>query len=257
MAQGIRRYERILNLFDEHEPEWTVQGMSEALETSSSTLYRLIRELVDVGMLESTVESRFRLGPLFIEYYRRIRLNDPLIRSGSVFLKPLLRQMPVPAAVVLARLYNGQVMCVADERSPTARFQTSYELGRPMPILRGATSKAVLSTMPPKVAQRFLEKKIQATAAEIATMGAELAAIRRTGISETSGEVDRGLVGIAAPVRNNQLGINASVSVVVENIALDKDVRAMIFGALAGTSKQIENFMRDIPDGEAVSGPTP
>ncbi|MEM0977165.1 MAG: IclR family transcriptional regulator C-terminal domain-containing protein [Pseudomonadota bacterium] len=252
MAQGIRRYERILDLFDAHEPEWTVQGMSDALNTSSSTLYRLIRELVDVGMLESTVESRYRLGPLFIEYYRRIRLNDPLVRSGGIFLKPLMQQIPVPAVVVLARLYNGQVMCVADERSPGAQFQTSYELGRPMPILRGATSKAVLSTMPPKVAQRFLEKKITATSAEIAVLGMELATIRRTGFSETSGEVDQGLVGIAAPVRNTRLGINASVSVVIERSSLDKEIRLMILSALAGAAKMIENFMRDTTENEAA-----
>ncbi|MEM6891414.1 MAG: IclR family transcriptional regulator C-terminal domain-containing protein [Pseudomonadota bacterium] len=240
---GIKRYERILNLFSNKSPEWTVSEMSGALETSASTLYRLVRELVSVGMLESTVESKYRLGPLFIEYYRRIKLNDPLIRSGSIFLAPLCKQIDVPCAVVLARLYNGAVMCVADDRSAQARFETSYELGRPMPILRGATSKAVLSTMPPKVVRNFLTKKVGSTPEEISSIEKELAFIRKSGISETHGEVDANLVGVAAPVRNSNLGVNASVSLILEKTVFTPELRAPIYSALSATAKIIENFM--------------
>ena len=220
--------------------------MSDVLKTSSSTLYRLVRELVGAGMLESTVESRYRLGPFFIEYYRRIRLNDPLIRSGAIFLAPLCKQIELPGTVVLARLYNSSVMCVADYRSPHAKFETSYELGRPMPILRGATSKAVLSTMSPRVARNFLEKKVGATEAQISTLEQELALVRKRGICETHGEVDRPLVGIAAPLRNSRLGINASLSLIVESEAFTDDLRIPIFAALSTTAKMIENYMDEI-----------
>lgn len=242
---GIQRYERILDLFSNKKPEWTVSEMSGALETSASTLYRLVRELVSVGMLESTVESKYRLGPFFIEYYRRIKLNDPLIRSGAIFLSPLCKQVDVPGAVVLARLYNGSVMCVADDRSARARFETSYELGRPMPILRGATSKAVLSTMPPKVAEKFLRKKVGSTPEEISSIEKELAIIRKRGISETHGEVDKNLIGIAAPIRNLDLGVNASVSLILEKTTFTEELRAPIYSALSATAKMIENFMEE------------
>ena len=242
---GIDRYARILGLFTRQASEWTVADMSEELETSSSTLYRLVRELVSIGMLESTVESRYRLGPYFIEFYRRIKLNDPLIRSGEIFLSPLCKQIEIPGTAVLARLYNDSVMCVADDRSPHAQFETSYELGRPMPILKGATSKVVLSTMPPRVARSFLQKKVGASSEEIAAMEAELSAIRKRGICETMGEVDKRLTGIAAPVRNAQLGINASLSFIVETHQLTDDLRIPIYTALTTTAKMIENFMSE------------
>lgn len=245
---GIQRYTRILELFDQNKPEWTVAEMSEALETSSSTLYRLVRELLAAGMLESTVESRYRLGAFFIEYYRRIRLNDPLIGSGAKFLDSLMKQVEVPCTVVLARLYGTSVMCVAECRSLTASFKTSYELGRPMPILSGATSKAVLSTLTPRAARNFLTKECSVASDQLATLEAELAQIRKNGFSETHGEVDQGLTGLSAPVRNDQLGINASLSIVLEQRLMTADLRPGLLTALATTSKLIEQFMAQSQD---------
>ena len=80
---GITRYTRILALFDEEHPAWTVADISAALDTSASTLYRLIREMVAADFLESTVESRYRLGPFFVEYYRRLRLTDSSASAGT------------------------------------------------------------------------------------------------------------------------------------------------------------------------------
>lgn len=242
---GISRYTRILALFDQAQPEWTVAEMSKTLETSASTLYRLVREMVEAGMLEATVESRYRLGAFFIEYYRRIRLNDPLVRSGAKFLEPMIQQSTLPCTVILARLYGNTVMCVAESRAPSAKFETSYELGRPMPILRGATSKAVLSTMMPRIARNFLQKEVNIAPNDLVALEKELSTIRKNGICETHGEVDSTLVGIAAPVRNDQLGIHASLSLITESHLLTDDLRPSVFTSLSATAKLIERFMAD------------
>lgn len=242
---GIRRYTRILTLFDQEHPEWTIADLSKALDTSASTLYRLVRELVGEGILESTVESRYRLGAFFIEYYRRIRLNDPLIRSGAKFLTPLVQQVGIPCTVILARLYGNAVMCVAESRAPSAKFETSYQLGRPMPIIRGATSKAVLSTMSPRNARSFLKKEAALASEQLAALEEDLAALRKRGHCETHGEVDGGLVGIAIPVRNDQMGINASLSLILESSTLTDDIRPVVFTGLSTTGKLIERFMAD------------
>lgn len=239
---GINRYMRILTLFNDANPSWTIAEISGALGTSASTLYRLVREMVSAGLLENTVESRYRLGPLFIEFYRRIRLTDPLVRSGETFLAPLIEQTPIPATAILARLYGQTVMCVAEKRAPHATFQTSYELGRPMPLLRGATSKAVLSTLPRRQIARLLADDPNA----IEALTANLASIRRLGYSIAAGEVDRGLVGIAAPVQSKALGINASLSIIVEARTLTDEVRSRIMTAVTTGARLIEGFMAEV-----------
>lgn len=242
---GITRYTRILALFDQQHPTLTVAEMSEALSTSASTLYRLVREMVAIEMLESTVESRYRLGPLFVEYYRRIVLTDPLIRSGMRFLEPLTSQAGVACVAILARLYGRTVMCVAEHRTANATFRTSYELGRPMPLLHGATSKAVLSTLPKRSITALLADGGGANDQQREALSAEFAAIRKFGFCETKGEVDRHLVGIAAPLRNSELGINASVSVIAEATSLVGDARPQIYAAITATARMIQGFMAE------------
>lgn len=240
---GITRYVRILRLFDVSKPNWTVAEMAEALDTSASTLYRLVREMVSVELLESTVESRYRLGPLFVEYYRRITITDPLVRSGAKFLGPLAEQVAIPNVAILARLYGKEVMCVAEHREPSAHFHTSYELGRPMPLLRGATSRAVLSTLPKRNLMSLLHEQLSPDDERKESLLSELTSLRKLGICETRGEIDKGLAGISAPLRNPTLGINASVSVIVEQSSLNEDLRARIYTAVTGAARMIEGFM--------------
>jgi DNA-binding IclR family transcriptional regulator len=242
---GITRYVRILNLFDAERPNWTVADMAEALDTSASTLYRLVREMVAVELLESTVESRYRLGPMFVEFYRRITITDPLIRSGAKFLGPLAAQAGIPSVAILARLYGKEVMCVAEHREPSAHFKTSYELGRPMPLLRGATSRAVLSTLAKRTLVGLLDEQLGADAARKELLISELASLRKLGVCETHGEVDPDLVGISAPLRNASLGINASVSVIIEGRSLTDELRARIYSAVTGIGRMIEGFMAE------------
>jgi DNA-binding IclR family transcriptional regulator len=240
---GITRYVRILALFDAQRPNWTVAEMAEALDTSASTLYRLVREMVAVDLLESTVESRYRLGPMFVEYYRRIAITDPLIRSGAKFLGPLAEQAGIPCVAILARLYGKAVMCVAEYRGINAGFKTSYELGRPMPLLRGATSRAVLSTLPKRNLVSLLNDETGMEDDRKKALLSDLSSIRKLGICETRGEIDRDLVGIAAPLRNPALGINASVSIIVEASALGEEMRPRIYTAITATARMIEGFM--------------
>ncbi|HBM7351599.1 TPA: helix-turn-helix domain-containing protein [Klebsiella oxytoca] len=230
-------------MFQETQPEWTIQGLSNALGTSASTLYRLVRELVKAGMLESTVDARYRLGPFFIEYYRRLQFCDPFIRSGSALLKPMINQINLPCSVILARLYGEHVMCVAQANSAGMTFQTSYEIGRPMPICCGATSKTVLSTLPPKQVKRFLLRHSDVLTQERQDLELELAGIRKRGTCETSGEVDRELVGIAAPVHHAAQGIFASISVVLHRNNINAQNRPMLHTIISTTGKILENFL--------------
>jgi DNA-binding IclR family transcriptional regulator len=192
------------------------------------------------------VESRYRLGPMFVEYYRRITITDPLIRSGSKFLGPLAEQIAIPSVTILARLYGKDVMCVAEHRGKDAHFKTSYELGRPMPLLRGATSRAVLSNLTKRNLMALLDEELGADADRKAQLITELGSLRKVGISETRGEVDQDLVGISAPLRNASLGISASVSVIVEARSLTDELRARIYTSVTGTGRMIESFMAEM-----------
>lgn len=120
-------------------------------------------------------------------------------------------------------------MCVAEHRGQNAHFKTSYELGRLMPMLRGATSRAVLSTLAKRNLTALLKEELGADANRKDQLISGLATLRKLGICQTRGEVDQDLVGISAPLRNASLGINASVSMIVEARTLTDELSARIY----------------------------
>lgn len=241
---GFDRYNNILALFSERKSSWTVADIEDALGTPASTVYRIVRELVAAGFLESAAGSRFRLGPAFVEFDRTINRTDPLIRSGTAFLEALAGRMPIPCATVLARLYGSRVMCVADSRSPSFKRNTSFQRGRPMPIMRGATSKAILAQIGGKQLDRLIDRMPALGAFDRALLAKELVDIRRNGICTTRGEVDAGLMGSAVPVANKALGIKASLSCIFDEADFLPEHAPEIFVGLSTFAQQIEQHMQ-------------
>lgn len=233
---GIKRFTRILRLFDERRSVWTVQDMALKLDIPQSTVYRTVRELLDGHFLEAAGEARYRLGSVFMEYDRMLRLTDPLVRAGEGILQDLVAAAGVPCVGLLCRLYNDQVMCVADA-AKNATFRSSYERGRPMPLALGATSKVILANLPPRRLARLLEGLEDAL---IETLRRDLAAIRKTGICVTAGEIDRNVLGIAAPVFPRMLGSLASLSLVLPLDAVDDSLIRKLAQASIDGARQLE-----------------
>ena len=242
---GISRYMQILRLFDERRCEWTIAEMAAATSVPGSTVYRTVRDMVGGGLLEAAGEAQYRLGPCFIEYDRLIRITDPLYAAGTPLLQEVVTQARVQCVAVLARLYNGLVMCVADARTPDGSIQTSYERGRPRPLTRGATSKVILAQLTSRRLTRLLARGPEPrdthwlnrgdTATDETQSEAlsqplrdELAAIRKRGYSITRGEVDRGLIGIAAPIALPSRDLVGSLSIVLEASTSDRFIEHRI-----------------------------
>jgi DNA-binding IclR family transcriptional regulator len=211
---GLDRFVEILRLFDESKPDWTIQEMAVAMDVPASTVYRTVRELVGQGFLDPSIEAYYRLGAAFIEFDRRLRISDPLIREGDPMLADVIAAANVPCVAVLARLYRDEVICVADRRTLDVAVESSYERGRPMPLMRGATSKVILAQLP----KARLGKVLKAAGDDSTVKGdmaSALSAIRRQGYAVTRGEVDNGLVGIAVPVSCPEAAIHASMSLII------------------------------------------
>ncbi|MCC2096024.1 MAG: helix-turn-helix domain-containing protein [Hyphomicrobiales bacterium] len=241
---GLSRFIAVLRLFDTgvsgNAESWTVAAMATAMGVPASTLYRTVRELTKAGFLEQSGEAGYRLGPAFIEFERLLRLNDPLVRFGHAVIEDVLRQAGMQCIVLMARLYNGEVMCVADEAAPGTAFRSSYERGRPMPMTRGATSKVILANLPSRELSRLIGPR-----SETVELRKELQNIRRAGFMATASEIDRGLAGIAAPVVVPEAGITASLTLVCQESVLDEaSRRRLVLLVVSAASLLAEDIRR-------------
>lgn len=242
---GLDRFVEILRLFDEHKPDWTIQEMAGATDVPASTIYRTVRELVGQGFLDPSIEAHYRLGAAFIEFDRRLRISDPLIREGDPMLTDVLAAVNVPCVAVLARLYRDQVICVADHRTHDVAVETSYERGRPMPLLRGATSKVILAQLPKARLGKVMKASGHDRALKDDTI-AELAAIRRQGYTITRGEVDAGLVGIAVPVSCPEAAIHASISLIIRAADSSESIERRLLMTVTPVADMLTRKLRDV-----------
>ena len=240
---GLQRYVDVLNLFDVDAEAWTIQAMAGALSVPASTVYRTARDLVRAGLLDPAGDSRYRLGVAFIAFDRKIRLTDPLIIAGQPVLRDIVRQAHVACVGLLCRLYEGQVMCIANETTGNAGFESSYERGRPMPLIQGATSKVILAQLPARRLAKLLGQCGQSE--DPAALREALAEVRRRGYAVASGEIDQGLMGLAAPVTCPSLGLVASLSVVVRAAdvepGLERRLVMLLIAAAALLTEQLDD----------------
>lgn len=254
---GLNRYVSVLRLFDEEHSEWTVNEMAAALEVPASTVYRTVRDMLAAEFLEASTEARYRLGACFIEFDRLVRLTDPLYHVGIKLLRDVVAQARIPCVAVLARLYDDTVMCVADYRSAEEGVHTSYERGRPRPLTKGATSKIILAQLPPRRLAKLLEsapKKAGPIPKSESKFREELLAIRKRGYCITRGEVDKQVVGIAAPVTVQERALLGSLSLVVPEAALDEALERRLVLLVVSSAKLLAeelNARASIPASKA------
>ena len=245
---GFTRYNKILNLFSEQRSSWTVSEISDKLKAPSSTIYRIVRELVLSEFLESAAGAYFRLGPAFIKFNRTINLSDPLVRAGQPFLEKLANENPIVSVNVLSRLYGNKVMCVADYKSPFFKNNTSYQKGKLMPLIYGATSRAIIMQVIGRRLDDLLKDEVFSDYNEKDTFLKKLKNDYKKGYCRTEGQVDKGLIGFAVPINNKKLGIEASLSSIFNSIDFLPEHEPTIYANLSSYALLIERYINQIFD---------
>lgn len=135
----------ILDCFSDEAPAWTTEDLIGQLGCSKPTAYRYVKELCNAGLLLRIGGGLYVLGPRILELDLQIRRSDPLLRVARPAMRDLVEQ--TGGDVLLANVYGNQVMNVHREDGPTPAV-ISYDRGRPHPLFRGSTSKAVLPFLP-------------------------------------------------------------------------------------------------------------
>ena len=234
----------ILGLFSLEQSEWTVEQAAQAIGQPVSTTYRHFAVLAKAGLIDSLRPGRYVLGPAAIQLDWLIRQTDPLLSAAQPAMKFLPGAVDRPVVVLLCRSYRDQVMCIDQASAGNPTFAPSYQRGRLMPLARGAASKIILATLSDRA-----KKSLQArhgkefAAAGLGTnwteLRASLAAIRDAGVSVTQGEVDEGLIGIAAPILIAEGTPLGSVSYVISNDKASQQTVEQLSRMLKSAAAQI------------------
>ena len=235
----------VLELFTEERLEWTPEELMAELGYSRPTLYRYLRKLKQAGLLTSLPNAGFTLGPRVVEMDYLMRKSDALVRHGQPFLERLSGRYP--CAALLVRWYGNRLLCVASE-SATPNPLTSYPRGRPMPISRGAISRAIMAFLPrrqlvPLIEENFSELEEIGLGHSIEEIVERLKKVRKAGCAVAHGEVTPGVVGVAAPVFD---AASSPIAAICTTVLADRITGAdiePISADVRGAAKEISSLL--------------
>ncbi|MBT9476171.1 IclR family transcriptional regulator [Polaromonas sp.] len=206
----------VLDLFSETRSAVTAEQVAEELSLSRATAYRYLTTLTKSGLLSPGAGSSWVLGGRVIILDRLMRMSDPLLTEAKAEIAVMHDQ--VNGVLLLCSFYGDKVLCIHQHRTSSSAI-TSYTRGRPMPLFRGATSRIILAHLPPyQLRNLVLHRHDEIEAAGLGnnweTFRDRLAGIRKRGYEVGLGEVDAGMVGVAAPIFRGK-AIAACLSAVV------------------------------------------
>ena len=238
----------VFGLFTLEQPEWTVEAVAERLDLAVSTAYRYVKSLSDAGLISAYAPGRYVLGPAIVQLDRQTRLLDPLIRLARPIMVRIVGDMQIPGVLLLCRLYRKQVMCIHQEAFDRPLSTISYERGRPMSLYRGAASKVILANMKARSVRSLFDGDRAAMQAagfpsEWEGVKAMLRTIRAGRVCVTSGELDIGMVGLAAPLFSAAGPVDASLGFVLPGKFCSAGRQARIIGELDRGAAEIDRAL--------------
>ena len=217
VRNSLERVIALLDLFSEQRLEWSPDEMMDELGYSRPTLYRYLKTLKEAGFLTSMPSGGFTLGPRVVEMDFLMRRSDRLVAHAQPHLHKITAAYPCTALIV--RWYGHKLLCVASECS-SPDLQTSYPRGRPMPLARGAVSRAIIAFLPrrklvPIVTANLDGLREAGLGEDLDTILDVFRHVRRTGYAVAHGEVTPGVIGIAAPLFDGGSGPIAALGVTI------------------------------------------
>lgn len=184
-----------------------LQQLAQDIGCSKSTVHRLLATLQALGVARQDVPSRlYQPGPRLAEL--ALGPGEPDPRRLAL---PIMRRLrDETEETVTLHLIQGDSHVVVEQVESEHEIRRILPIGQPVPLLTGATARAILAFMPPEDAGHVLGRTIGP--GERGPSGQELRQVRERGFSLSPGERIAGGTAMSAPVFDAS-GLCAALSV--------------------------------------------
>ena len=226
-AESARKMLSMLLCFSADQPTWSVPQLAEEVELSTSSAYRYVAVLRDVGLLATAGENAYRVTAKAVGLARAAdAARAPLIDTALPIMTRLRDQ--IDETVLVAQRTGTTVYCVdrVESRHPV-RLQ--FDRGQPMPLHSGALARVLLAAMPTRDREDYLRKVIPSVTRDQGRLLTDeaLAEVSRTGAAESTGEVDVGIWGAASAILVDKRVV-ASIGTAAPEYRMDPARRAEV-----------------------------
>lgn len=192
--------------------EATVAAICAHSDLPKPSAYRLVQDLVGVGLLEPVGRGRFAIGTRL----KRITHSNHSDHALLEVIAPTLKQAATKFGVAffLSRLRGKSVEIIHVETPDTGVSYLHPGLGK-RPLHACSCSKAVAAFSPDLFLTDEMEGRLRAytefTVTNVSDLETEFETIRQRGFAECVEEIERGMCSVAAPLAPSGPGATLSI----------------------------------------------
>ncbi len=216
VTRSVARAIAILQAFDEERVELGVTELSQRTGIDKSTVYRLLNELQQGGLIEQDAEtSKYYLGFGLLRLAGLALRRLELTRVARPHLQELacLSQETVNLSILTK---HNEIINIAGITSPRMVRNMGW-IGREMPIHAVSGGKVMMAYLPEARVEQILDGDLEAfterTITDPARLRAEMEQIRQVGYGIAEEELEAGLSAVAAPIWNHEGQVVANISI--------------------------------------------
>lgn len=220
--------------------EATVADICAHSDLPKPSVYRLVQDLLSVGLLDSSVRGRFSVGTRL----KRITHRDQSDHALLEVIAPVLAHAATEhgAAFFLSRLRGRSVEIIHVEVPENGISYLHPGLGK-RPLHACSCSKAIAAFSPDLLSGADLNGRLRAYTENTLTrpeeLNAEFDTIRRRGYAECVEELERGICSVAAPLDQAGPGATLSIGATGSTRVFTPDMRQRIGHVLTTTARDL------------------
>lgn len=221
--KSLDRAMRILDLFTEADPEWSLTELSRAADLPLSTTHRIVSALVEYGLLTRGPETKeYRLGFRVVDLGYRALAGLDIVAASKAAMRGIQQQTQETVLLTVPNDARDCAVCVA-RVDGDHDLRIHLEVGSLVPLHAGASAQALLAHFSPEEVDEYIDRVglpevAPNTIACPHELRNRLAVIRRQGYAYSREETNRGAWGIAVPILGPgdeavaSLGVSAPLS---------------------------------------------
>jgi DNA-binding IclR family transcriptional regulator len=201
-TEGAERVVEVLDLLGESREGLGVREVARRLDVHASTSSRLLATLAAGGLVErDEATGRYRIGARIVGLAAAAVGRLPVVSQARPELEHL---SSASAETVNLAIRDGRHVVYVDQVTPAQTVVMASWVGRRSPVHASSSGKVLVAFGDPSLADAIARRKLEPLTDRTVVSAAKLRQIwaqtRRQGYASSSGELEHGLVTIAAPV---------------------------------------------------------
>lgn len=213
-TDGADRVVRVLDALATAPDGLGVSTIARTLQVHRSTASRLLATLARGGLVERDTQTRaYRLGARVVGLAAVAVARLPVVSQARPELEALSALTSETANLAIL---DGNHVVYVDQVTPAHTVVMASWVGRRSPVHASSSGKVLMAWGDPKAKEALLRRRLEPitdrTVTDPGTMRRMLDEARRRGYVASNGELESGLITIAAPVMNGGRAV-AAVSI--------------------------------------------